>query len=117
MPAIGVNPIPRVKDYSSTILPTTAKKLLRPMKWVYDRPLTTLVRQAHNYRADVPIKAGPATVVNTYIIPTIGIRVLSQTIQVVYLIRLPETMQPLSETSCHRYHPGDSNDRSVGRMA
>ena len=62
-PAIGVNPIPRVKDYSATILPNTAKKLLRPMKWVYDRPLTTLVRQAHNYRADVPIKAGPATVV------------------------------------------------------
>ena len=64
-PAIGVNPIPRVKDYSATILPNTAKKLLRPMKWVYDRPLTTLVRQARNYRADVPIKAGPATVVNT----------------------------------------------------
>ena len=72
-PAIGVNPIPRVKDYSATILPNTAKKLLRPMKWAYDRPLTTLVRQAHNYRADVPIKAGPATVVNTYPIPTMEI--------------------------------------------
>ena len=70
-PAIGVNPIPRVKDYSSAILPTNAKKMLRPMKWVYDRPLTTVVRQAHNYKADVPIKAGPATVVNTYIIPTL----------------------------------------------
>ena len=72
-PAIGVNPILRVKDYSATILPNTAKKLLRPMKWVYDRPLTTLVRQAHNYRADVPIKAGAATVVNTYPIPTMEI--------------------------------------------
>ena len=59
-PAIGVSPIPRVKDYGTTILPTNAKKLLRPMKWVYDRPLTTLVRQAHNYRADVPVKAGSA---------------------------------------------------------
>ena len=67
-PAIGVNPIPRFKDYSTTVLPNNAKKLLRPMKWVYDRSLTTLVRQAHNYRADVPIKAGAATVVNTYTI-------------------------------------------------
>ena len=39
-PAIGVDPIPRVQDHSSTILPTNAKKLLRPMKWEYDRSLS-----------------------------------------------------------------------------
>ena len=72
-PAIGVNPVPRVKDISATILPTNAKRLLRPMKWVYDRPLNTVVRQAHTYRADVPVKAGPATIVNTYTIPTLEI--------------------------------------------
>ena len=72
-PAIGVNPIPRVRDYSATILPTNAKKLMRPMKWVYDRPLNMVVKQAHNYRADVPIKAGTATVVNTSSIPTVEI--------------------------------------------
>ena len=72
-PAIGVDPIPRVQEHSSTILPTNAKRLLRPMKWVYDRSLSTIVRQSHNYRADVPIKASPATIVNTYIIPTMEI--------------------------------------------
>ena len=72
-PAIGVNPIPRVRDYSSTILPNNAKKLLRPMKWVYDRPLNTVVTQDHNYRADVPIKAGTTTVVDVYTIPTVEI--------------------------------------------
>ena len=46
---------------------------MRPMKWIYDRPLNTLVKQGHNYRADVPIKAGPATVVNTYPTPTMEI--------------------------------------------
>ena len=46
---------------------------MRPMKWIYDRPLNTLVKQAHNCRADVPIKAGSATIVNTYTIPTMEI--------------------------------------------
>ena len=72
-PAIGVNPIPRVRDYSATILPTNAKKLMRPMKWVYDRPLNMVVKQAHNYRADVPIKAGATTIVDVYTIPTVEI--------------------------------------------
>ena len=72
-PAIGADPTPRVQDHSSTILPTNAKRLLRPMKWVYDRSLSTIVRQSHNYRADVPIKASPATIVNTHIIPTMEI--------------------------------------------
>ena len=70
-PALGVNSVSRVKEHGS-ILPTTAKKLMRPMKWVYDRPLTTLV-QAHNYRADVPIKATSVTVVQTNPIPTMEI--------------------------------------------
>ena len=32
-----------------------------------------VVRQAHNYRADVPIKAGTTTVVNVFTIPTVEI--------------------------------------------
>ena len=37
------------------------------------RPLTTLVRQAHNYRADVPIKATSVDILQTNPIPTVEI--------------------------------------------
>ena len=47
-PAIGINPAPLVKDHGS-ITPVTARKYMRPMKWIYDRPLKTLVNLAHNY--------------------------------------------------------------------
>ena len=32
-----------------------------------------VVKQAHNYRADVPIKAGATTIVDVYTIPTVEI--------------------------------------------
>ena len=72
-PAIGVNPVPRVQDHSATILPTNA------------------MRQSHNYRADVPIKAATATIVNTYIIPTMEVEY--------YTLQFGDAVDAKSETT------------------
>ena len=71
-PAIGLNPVPLVKDHGS-MTPLTAKEYMRPMKWIYDRPLKTLVSLAHNYRAEVPIQASQVEIVTKNTIPTVEI--------------------------------------------
>ena len=71
-PAFGVCPVPYTRN-SGVVNPENANELLRPMKWMYDRPASALHDQAIKYRVDIPIKVSQLRISADQIVPALTV--------------------------------------------